>query len=114
MGVTFASLRPGRHPFPVRIRLLLVTMVALVATIGAVVVGGLPLLVALGGLVIGVGVLLPPGSRRYLLQRAWRIGVTVFIAMAIVWLLVHNYPDASRQTPHRVRAGHGALYRLDR
>ncbi|MEL6984727.1 MAG: hypothetical protein AAFO29_20030, partial [Actinomycetota bacterium] len=70
-----------------------------VVTLATVAVGGVPLLVGLvlAGL-IGL-VALPPGPRRYLLNRSVRVGATVLVTMAIVWLLVHNYPDASRQTP---------------
>lgn len=72
-------------------------MVALVVVLGSVVVGGVPLLMGLGALSLLALWLLPGGSRRYLLRRFSRIGGSVFVAMAIVWLLVHNYPDASRQ-----------------
>ena len=77
----------------------LVVALSVVVTAGTVAVGGVPLL---AGLVL-VGALasaaLPRGPRRYLLRRASRVGVTVAVTMAILWLLVHNYPDASRQTP---------------
>lgn len=71
----------------------------IVLTVGTVAIGGVPLLV---GLILtgAIGVLaLPPGPRRYLIGRSARIGLTVLVTMAIVWVLVHNYPDASRQTP---------------
>lgn len=80
-------------------RIPLVTLLALVATVGAVALGGVPLLVGLGGLAVGVTALMPGGPRRYLLRRLIRVAGSVFLAMALVWLLVHNYPDSSRQTP---------------
>jgi len=62
----------------------------------AVMIGGVPLVVAMG-LLAGLALaILPGGSRDYLLRRVWRIGGSLFITMAAVWLLVHNYPDASR------------------
>ncbi|MEL7208389.1 MAG: hypothetical protein AAGK32_09195, partial [Actinomycetota bacterium] len=80
-------------------RLLIVAGLALVFTVGSVAVGGVPLLVGLGALsLLSLG-LLPGGSRRYLLRRLFRIAASVFMAMGIIWFLVHNYPDASRQDP---------------
>lgn len=72
---------------------------AAVTTFGAMAVGGVPLL---AGLVLATGVglvALPAGPRRYLVRRAGRVVATMVVTMALVWLLVHNYPDASRQTP---------------
>ena len=79
------------------IRLLVVTSLAFVATVGAVMAGGVPLAVGLGGVAGAALWLLPGGSRRYLLRRLGRVGLSIFVAMAIVWFLVHNYPDRSRQ-----------------
>ncbi len=78
-------------------RLFAATAAALTITIGAIAIGGIPLLGGLGVACLLALWLLPGGSRRYLLRRAARVGGTVFVAMAIIWLLVHNYPDASRQ-----------------
>jgi len=69
---------------------------ALAATAMAVMVGGIPLAVALAGVVVGVLALLPASPRQYLLRRVGRAAFSLFFAMAIVWLLVHNYPDLSR------------------
>lgn len=82
---------------PVAKRLYIVSALALLATLGALAVGGVPLLVGLGAVSLLALGLLPGGSRRYLLRRLMRIAGSVFVAMAIIWLLVHNYPDASRQ-----------------
>ncbi len=78
---------------------MVVTIVGLLAALGAVVIGGVPLLIGLGGVAAVVLAAMPGGSRQYLMRRLGRIGGSIFVAMAIVWLLVHNYPDASRQTP---------------
>jgi peptide/nickel transport system permease protein len=83
----------------VQTRVLVVTVTALVATVGAVVIGGVPLMVGLGGAAVAAAALLPGGSRRYLVRRLARIVVSVFVAMAIVWLLVHNYANPGRVTP---------------
>ncbi len=78
-------------------RVVLTAGLGLLATLGAIAVGGVPLLAGLGlASVLALG-LLPGGSRRYLLRRLLQVVVTVFVAMAIVWLLVHNFPDDSRQ-----------------
>lgn len=80
-------------------RVLVVTMAAATITLAAVAVGGVPLLFGLGALsLLGIG-LLPGGSRRYMIHRLVRVGGSIFVAMAIVWFLVHNYPDAARQDP---------------
>ncbi len=84
-------IRIGRVP--------VVTAIALVLTAGSVALGGVPLLAAMAGLLLAGLIALPAGPRRYLLRRAAKIGITLFVAMAIVWLLVHNYPDASRSSP---------------
>ncbi len=83
----------GRIPIPA------VVALAMLITLGTVAIGGVPLLAGLtpvAGLALAA---LPPGPRRYLLRRSTRVLVTVGATMAIVWVLVHNYPDASRQTP---------------
>lgn len=76
-----------------------VTAIALVATLASVAIGGVPLVVGLGLIVVLAAAALPPGPRRYLRRRAVRIAGTVLVTMAAVWVLVHNYPDASRDTP---------------
>ena len=78
-------------------KLIGITSLAFVATVAAVMTGGVPLAVGLGGAAAAALWLLPGGSRRYLLRRVGRVAVSIFVAMAIVWLLVHNYPDQSRQ-----------------
>lgn len=80
-------------------QLAVVTGLALMVTNAAIVVGGVPLAVGLGLASLLALALLPGGSRRYLLRRLVRVVATVFAAMAIVWLLVHNYPDQSRSDP---------------
>lgn len=80
-------------------RVMVVTIVAMVTAMAAVVVGDVPLLAGLGVLAALALAAMPGGSRRYLLRRLTRVGASVFVAMAIVWLLVHNYPNAARQTP---------------
>ncbi|MGF1595593.1 MAG: ABC transporter permease [Acidimicrobiales bacterium] len=77
-------------------RLVAITGLAIVAAVGAVAVGGVPLLAGLGLVAALALAALPGGSRRYLLRRVVQVVGSVFFAMAIVWLLVHNYPDASR------------------
>lgn len=80
-------------------RTLAVTGIGLVMTLLSIAIGGIPLLGGLGlASLLALGVL-PGGSRRYLLRRLVRVAGSVFVAMAIVWLLVHNYPDASRSDP---------------
>ena len=79
-----------------QLRLLAVTSGGLLLTLAAVAVGGVPLLVGLLALAGLATLALPARSRRYLLRRLTRILATVLVAMAIVWVLVHNYPDASR------------------
>ncbi|MGI9596954.1 MAG: ABC transporter permease [Acidimicrobiales bacterium] len=80
-------------------RVIAVTAVASVVTLGSVAIGGVPLLFGLLVMVVAGMMLLPFGPRRYLLRRTVRVLTTIFVAMAIVWLLVHNYPDASRDSP---------------
>lgn len=65
----------------------------------AVALGGLPMLVGLAVVLGCIMAALPRDARRYLLRRTGRVAVTVFMAMAVIWMLVHNYPDASRSTP---------------
>ncbi len=72
-------------------------MFALIMTLGSIAIGGVPLLVGLGALSLACLGLLPGGSRRYLLHRFTRVGGSVFVAMAIIWLLVHNYPNSARE-----------------
>ena len=79
------------------VRVLVVTATAVTLTLGAVLIGGIPLLLALAAAIALGAVALPTGPRRYLLRRTTRVVATIFIAMALVWLLVHNFPDASRQ-----------------
>lgn len=74
-------------------------MASLVIAFTAVVIGGVPLLVALGAIAAVALATMPGGSRRYLFRRLGRIGASIFMAMALIWLLVHNYPDATRSTP---------------
>jgi peptide/nickel transport system permease protein len=80
-------------------RVMIVTAVASVVTFVSVAIGGVPLIVGLGLLAAICVALLPAESRRYFLRRILRVVATVVTTMAIVWLLVHNYPDASRTTP---------------
>ena len=75
------------------------TTVASAVTLVAAVLGGVPLVLGLGLVLLAGVFILPAGARRYLLRRIARVATTVFVAMAIIWLLVHNYPDASRSTP---------------
>ena len=100
MNTTTGS--PDRMPFrsigtPLSRRLFVAVFCALTITVGSIAVGGIPLLAGLGAVSLLALGLLPGGSRRYLLRRAIRVGGTVFVAMAIIWLLVHNYPDAARE-----------------
>lgn len=88
-----SGLRGRRIPVPIAVGLVAVLTLATIA------VGGVPLLVGLvlaGSLAVGT---LPPESRRYLARRGLRVVATVLATMAVVWLLVHNYPDATRDTP---------------
>jgi peptide/nickel transport system permease protein len=83
----------GRLPIPAAVAL------AAVMTLAVMALGGVPLLL---GLILTLGVALlamPSGPRRYLVRRAGRVAATLGMTMAVVWLLVHNYPDAARQTP---------------
>jgi len=80
-------------------RVLVVTVVSLLGALAAVVIGGVPLLAGLVAMAVLALAALPDGSRRYLRQRVARIIGSIFLAMAIIWLLVHNYPDSARQTP---------------
>ena len=96
------DITPDRAPArsigtPLSRRLFAVAIGALTVTFGSIALGGIPLLVGLGVVSLLALGLLPGGSRRYLVRRAGRVGGTVFVAMAIIWLLVHNYPDAARQ-----------------
>ena len=74
-----------------------VTGLAVLVTVAAVAIGGVPLLIGLGAASLLALGLLPGTSRRYLIRRMTRVGLTVFVTMGFVWLLVHNYPDDSRQ-----------------
>lgn len=76
---------------------MIVTSLALAATATAVAVGGVPLAVGLSGAGLAVVAALPAGPRRYLVRRAGRVVLTLLAAMAVIWLLVHNLPDDSRQ-----------------
>jgi peptide/nickel transport system permease protein len=80
-------------------RIYLVTAVTALASLIAVSLGGLPMLLGLAVVLGCIVVALPADARRYLLARISRVGVTVFLAMAVIWILVHNYPDAYRSTP---------------
>ena len=80
-------------------RVPLVIAVAAVVGFGAVAVGGVPLAAGLTTVLALALAALPSGPRRYLLRRSWRIVATMLVTMAMIWLLVHNYPDASRDTP---------------
>ncbi len=77
----------------------LVTAVTSVVSLVAVALGGLPMLLGLAVVLGCIMVALPSEARRYLLRRTGRVAATVFLAMAVIWMLVHNYPDASRSTP---------------
>lgn len=91
------ALRPrDGDPGPVRLRLIAVTSLGLLLTLAAAAFGGIPLLAGLVALAALAVALLPGPSRRYLLRRLARVTATVLTAMALVWVLVHNYPDASR------------------
>lgn len=77
-------------------RVALVSSLTILITVAAIAAGGLPFAVALalaGSAALGA---LPGGPRRYLLRRLGQVAVSIFLSMALVWLLVHNYPDASR------------------
>lgn len=82
---------------PVRAALAGAVSIATVAL--SIVAGGIPLAVGLTVASMCALVALPGGSRRYLLARVVRVVGTILVAMALVWLLVHNYPDASRTEP---------------
>ncbi len=58
--------------------------------------GGVPLAVGLGAAAIVALGVLPGGSRRYLLRRLVRSFLSVFLAMAIIWLLIHNFQNSVR------------------
>ncbi len=75
-----------------------VTILGLLATMAAIAVGGISLLAGLATAGALSAVALPAGPRRYLLRRLVRVLCSVLAAMAFIWLLVYNYPDASRQT----------------
>ncbi len=77
-------------------RVALVSSLTVLITTVAIAVGGLPFAVALA--IAGCATLaaLPGGPRRYLMRRVGQVGFSIFLSMALVWLLVHNYPDASR------------------
>lgn len=79
------------------LRVLIVTVLALAGTLLAVLTGGAPLVLVLVLLIVLGAIALPEDPRRYLLRRTFRVVITVFVAMAFVWMLVHNLPDASRQ-----------------
>lgn len=86
-------------------RVIVVTAVALVITASAVAIGGLPFALAMCVGLVAVIAALPASPRRYLLARVQRVAFSVFLAMALIWLLVHNYPDASRiDEPGVIRA----------
>ncbi|GEM_PF-5969167 len=73
-------------------RLFVATLLALSATLAAMAVGGIPLVagIALAG---GVGALvLPSDARRYLARRTLVGLTTIFVAMGVVWMLVHHLP----------------------
>lgn len=59
-------------------------------------IGGLPFALALAFAAVLVLASLPSSPRRYLLRRVGRVAFSIALSMALVWLLVHNYPDASR------------------
>jgi peptide/nickel transport system permease protein len=78
-------------------RLLIVTIASLLVAVAAVVVGGVSLLAGLTATALLAVAVLPRGPRRYLLRRLFRVVWSLLVAMALIWMLVHNYPDASRQ-----------------
>ena len=63
----------------------------------ALLIGGVPLLVAIGTLTLATTVALPARARRHLWKRAMGVVISVGLAMWFMWLLAHNYPDRSRQ-----------------
>lgn len=79
-----------------RHRVALVSSLALVITAASVVAGGLPFALAMSVALVAALAALPSSPRRYLLRRVGRVLFSIFLAMALVWLLVHNYPDSSR------------------
>ncbi|MDG2113319.1 MAG: ABC transporter permease [Actinomycetota bacterium] len=79
-----------------RQRIFLAVGFCLSAVTASMLVGGIPLVLALGVVAVAVTISLPGAPRRYLLRRASSIVISVFVAMWFMWLLAHNYPDRSR------------------
>lgn len=77
-------------------RVAIVTTVAIVVALASVAVGGVPLLLGLAMVAVLMLATLPGRPRSYLLRRIGRIAISIFVTMGLLWLLVHNYPDASR------------------
>jgi len=69
---------------------------ALIVTAIAVASGGLPLGILLAVFLALVLAAMPWSPRRYILRRLWRIAASLFVSMALLWVLVHNYRDDSR------------------
>lgn len=65
-------------------------------TAGAVLVGGLPLALALAVTLALVVAAMPGRARHHLARRIRWIGLQILVTMAIVWILVHNYRDDAR------------------
>ncbi|MEM7337031.1 MAG: ABC transporter permease [Actinomycetota bacterium] len=80
-------------------RLALAATVSIATVALSILIGGIPLAIGLAVASMCAIAVLPGGSRRYLLARVVRVVGTIAVAMALVWLLVHNYPDASRTEP---------------
>lgn len=77
-------------------RVVLVSTLTILITTATIALGGLPFAAGLALAATATLAALPGSPRRYLLRRVTKVGLSIFLSMALVWLLVHNYPDASR------------------
>ena len=83
-------------PAAQRRRVIAAAGICLVAVFASLLLGGVPLGLGLGAGAFAVAVAMPGAPRRYLFRRLGGILISVALAMWFMWLLAHNYPDASR------------------
>ena len=83
-------------PAAQRRRVIAAAGICLVAVFASLLLGGVPLVLGLGAGAFAVAVAMPGAPRRYLFRRLGGILISVALAMWFMWLLAHNYPDASR------------------
>ena len=79
-----------------QLRVFAATGVCIAVVMASLLIGGVPLVIGLGSMVVAAAIALPRAPRRLLAKRAIGVVASVGLAMWFMWLLAHNYPDKSR------------------